>query len=203
MGLYLLKFGSGDPRPFTGLGPTFVLFFNAATGATVAPPVILETFVGSGLYEFTWGPTTSIAFLADAATTSPGTAARYISGLLSPDDRVSDYGTTLVAIGTTLQSLSSPMSATLLAIGNTLLAIGNTVAAGFGGGPIGSTGSTLGGVSTDPIDLFGYARRILENLEGNQTYTKLPGTLALYGRGSSILFTTKTIANSASLVTRT
>lgn len=119
---YTMRFGSGDPRTYTGLAPTFLIYVNAATGATVAPPAISEALASSGLYKFTWGTTTPIAFLADAATTSPGTSGRYVSGQIDPADRSDEYGTTMIAIGTTLIGYG----ASTVAFGSTLFGIGTS-----------------------------------------------------------------------------
>lgn len=187
MKTYGLQFGGGDPRTYTGLSPTFLYFVNMATGATVAPPSITELFANTGVYKFQWGTTTPIAFLADAATTSPGTSGRYVVGQLDPNDRSDEYGTTLVAIGTTLVALSTSILA----------------GQSFYVGAIGTTASSFGNSSTDPVDLFGYLKRIQENLEGNNTYSKVTGAFTILSRGSSYTLASKTVANSVSLVTKT
>lgn len=217
MKTYILRFGFGDPRTYTGLAPTMLIFADNA-GATIAPPAITEALTGSGIYKFSYGTTVPISFLADAATTSPGPQGRYVVGSIDPADRADEYGTTLVAIGTTNVALGTTavalgttavalgitnvaLGTSAVALGTTILANGtslNVVVAGLG-----STASSFGTSSADPVDLFGYMKRILENLEGNQTFTKPSGSLAIYSRGSSTLLTTKTIANSVSLVTKT
>lgn len=274
---YIMRFGSGDPRTLTGLAPTMLIFVRADTGATITPPSITEALTGSGLYTFQWGTTTPMAFLADAATTSPGTSGRYVSGALDPADRADEYGTTLtaiglsgialgttnVALGTTniaigitnlaqdvnlgttlvaignssialgftnfaLNNLNLASSSSLVALGNTNVALGTTnVAIGLSNislgttnvaigttiealiaasgtssllGVLGSVGSTFGGQFTDPIDLFGFMKRVIENLEGDQNYTKMQGQLSVLSRGSSTLLRQKSIANSVSTV---
>lgn len=154
---YYLQFGSGDPRTFTGLAPTF-LIYKLADGTNVTPPAITEVSA-SGLYTFSWGTTTSIAFLADAATTSPGSSNRYIAGSLDPADRIDEVGTTLVAIGTSLTAGQVNFGSTLVAIGNTSIAYGGTlsqvltntgstlVAIGNTGIALGTTGVALGTTS--------------------------------------------------------
>lgn len=203
MKTYILRFGFGDPRTYTGLAPTMLIFADNA-GATIAPPAITEALAGSGIYKFDYGTTVPISFLADAATTSPGPQGRYVVGSLDPADRADEYGTTLVAIGATNFALGT----TNVALGTTAVAIGTTILAGNASltvavSGLGSTASSFGTSSADPVDLFGYMKRVLENLEGNQTFTKPSGSLAIYSRGSSTLLTTKTIANSVSLVTKT
>lgn len=177
---YLLSFGTGDSRLSSGLSPTLLIFANMATGATITAPSISEIGTTFGLYTFQWGTTTPIAFLADGATTGLGSA-RYIRGAIDPADRADEYGNTLVALGNTqaAQSTSGSLAG------------------------IGTAGSTFGGLTTDPVDLFGYVKRIQELLEGDQFFTKGSGALNEYNRGASYLLRTKTIANSVSMVTRT
>ena len=251
---YYMRFGSGDPRTYTGLAPTFLIF--SQNGTPVTPPSVSEAPASSGIYSFTWGTTTPIAFLADAATTSPGTVGRYVTGALDPADRIDEVGTTLVAIGTSSIALgttgvalgttgvaigtsgialgttilaSIPLGTSFSALGNTLVALGTTaVALGVTGvaigtttqaiatsllaqgntnfsflASIGSTASSFGTDVVDPVDLFGYLKRIRENLEGNQTFIKQAGTLTILSRGSSVLLATKNIANSVSTVIKT
>lgn len=217
MKTYILRFGFGDPRTYTGLAPTMLIFADNA-GATIAPPAITEALAGSGIYKFSYGTTVPISFLADAATTSPGPQGRYVVGSLDPADRADEYGTTLVAIGTTnvalgitavaLGTTAVALGITNVALGTSAVALGTTILANGTSlnvvvTGLGSTASSFGTSSADPVDLFGYMKRILENLEGNQTFTKPSGSLAIYSRGSSTLLTTKTIANSVSLVTKT
>lgn len=217
MKTYILRFGFGDPRTYTGLAPTMLIFADNA-GATIAPPAITEALTGSGIYKFSYGTTVPISFLADAATTSPGPQGRYVVGSIDPADRADEYGTTLVAIGTTNVALGTTAVAlgttavalgiTNVALGTSAVALGTTILANGTSlnvvvTGLGSTASSFGTSSADPVDLFGYMKRILENLEGNQTFTKPSGSLAIYSRGSSTLLTTKTIANSVSLVTKT
>ncbi len=131
---YSLQFGAGDPRTFTGLAPTFLIFVRLTDGATIAPPSISESLTGSGLYQFTWGTTQPISFLADAATTSPGSAGRYVTGEIDPADRIDEVGTTLVALGTSN-----------IALGTTNIALGVTnVSYGVLNFALGTTGVALG-----------------------------------------------------------
>lgn len=324
-----MRFGSGDPRTYTGLAPVF-LIFSTSSATVTPPPGITEFPPASGLYYFAWGTTTSIAFLADAATTSPGATGRYVAGSIDPADRIDEVGTTLVAIGstnfalgttavalgttsvalgTTTVFLETGIGTTLIATGSTLVAIGNTaisyevliLAQGSSGVAIGtsifsgmaygtttsaygnslvalgmsnialgnsnialgtsnvalgtsnvalgtsnvalgtsavalgttnvaigttilagltalavqgitvtaaivgigSTASSFGNSSTDPVDLFGYLKRIQENLEGNQNYIKSTGAFTILSRGSSSTLANKTITNSVSMVVKT
>lgn len=135
-------------------------------------------------------------------------------------------GTTMIALGTTAVSWGSAIGSTLVATGSTLVAIGNTsialgtnavssgitsvalgnsilsIVGGFTStlSGIGSTASSFGTTTADPVDLFGYMKRVIENLEGDQDYFKQTGVLQIYSRGSSTLLRQKTIANSISTV---
>jgi hypothetical protein len=80
---YALTFGSGDPRTWTGLAPTFLIFYSPTLGTTLPPPGISEVLAGSGFYNFSYGPTTSIQFLVDGAG-SLSSSDRYIKGILDP-----------------------------------------------------------------------------------------------------------------------
>lgn len=251
-----MRFGSGDPRAFTGLNATFLLF-KLSDGTNVTSPGITEVPSATGLYYFNWGTTTSISFLADAATTSPGADGRYVAGSLDPSDRIDEYGTTLVAIGMTnfalgttnvaLGTTNVALGTTNVALGNSNIALGNSnialgntniafgttnVALGtsnFALGTsnlaiavsiyalstslyalglsiqfsVGTTASSFGSTSIDPTDLFGYLKRIIENLEGNQTFIKVSGELDIFSRGSSTLLRVKTVTNSVSTVIKT
>jgi len=85
---YYLKFGSGDPRTNTGLTPTFVIFSSFGVTALQAPGVT-ETPASSGLYQFTYGPTGPIVFLADGGS-ALSAGDRYISATLDPIQAVDE-----------------------------------------------------------------------------------------------------------------
>lgn len=135
-----MKFGSGDPRTLAGLSPTFLIFVRLTDGATITPPAITESATSWGIYQFTYGTTQPIAFLVDAATTSPGSVGRYVTGQIDPVDRADEFGTTMIAIGTSAIAQGVSMAAigatilqaeinqgvTLIAIGNSSIALGTT-----------------------------------------------------------------------------
>lgn len=269
---YTVTFGSGDPRGFTGLAPTFIQFWNLSTGTTNTPPSIAETVAGkTGIYTFSYGVTQPIQFLLDAATTSPGAVGRYVVGQIDPADRSDEYGTTLTAIGfstlvygssllaqgTTLTAIGFSTlvyGSSLLAQGTTLTAIGfsnlvygssllaqgvTLTAIGFSNlvfgtsifalgqtltqrdtnmgltltsigntqfalfGYIGSTASSFGSTSVDPVDIYSFLKRAQEFMEGNSTYNKNTGILDFYSRGSSTLLREKTISDTSSQTTKT
>jgi hypothetical protein len=211
--VYWLKFGSGDPRPNTGLTPTFLQFYDS-TGQTYASPSITEVKFGgvtaSGIYGFSYliGQSTlnSIYFLAFSVTTvSSGTASdQYITGVLDPvlavDQSIlgvslnlSNQGTTLLSLSSALGSTNTAYGLSFAAISSTLLGIGNSVASfvsfgstfsAFSSLVIGSTASSFGTTSVDPSSVFGYLKRIQELLEGDQTFFAAGGTFMMFNRGA-------------------
>lgn len=228
---YTVVFGTGgDPRGYTGLSPTFLSFYNLATGTTNTPPSIAETISGkTGVYTFSYGTTQAISFLLDGATTGLGTG-RYVTGQIDPADRSDEYGTSLMAFGTTLTAIgysSLVYGSSLIAIGNTLTAnipaglgttlvtfanattanflnLGSTlVGVGTTLGLLGSSASSFGSTSIDPTTVFGFLMRTQELLEGDQVYTKGTGIFQLYNRGQSTLLRTKTISDAAANTTKT
>lgn len=184
MKTYYVTFGSGDPRPNFGLAPTFVIFNNS--GSAVTAPSIAAVAGATGFYSFTYGATTPIAFLIDGFTTGLG-AYRYVQGSIDPADRSDEYGNTIIS----LENLNLQQGQTILAS----IGTGGTLLAFFG-----TPGSTFGGQTTDPVDMFGYLKRFQELLEGDNDYFKASGLFQLFSRGSSTLLRAKTIANSVSTV---
>jgi len=106
------------------------------------------------------------------------------------------YGVSNFALGTSIYAQGS----TILGYGVSIYAQGVTNAAGFSN--IGTIGSTFGGVSSDPQDLFGYLKRLQEVLEGNASFDKSAGTWSLYSRGASMLLRSKTLTNDTIGVTK-
>lgn len=208
MKTYYVRFGSGDPRPYVGLSPTFLIYNNYGVGVT--PPGITGVIGATGFYAFQWGTTTAISFLIDGATTGLLPGERYVTGSIDPVDRMDEVGTTLVAIGTSniaLGTTAVQLGVLNLAQGSSIYAVSSTLAIissslSIIGLLIGSTASSFGGTNL-PNDLFGYAMRTIENLEGNMIFTKPSGQLQILSRGSSVLLTTKSIANSVSMVVKT
>lgn len=108
---YWVKFGSQDPRTYTGLTPSFILFFTQA-GATTAPPAITEILAGSGIYGFQYTPaqSTGIAFLIDGGSTVTSNSDRYVTGVVDPIQAVDDkIGFVADSFGSTLTDPTSLM----------------------------------------------------------------------------------------------
>jgi hypothetical protein len=181
-----MTFGSGYPATFTGLKPTFLIFYDYTTGATIQPPVgITEAPQGWGIYYFQYGATHPISFVADAATTSPGAIGRYVRGQIDPADRTDEYGNTSLAYSVSILAAFSGTSFFVNIAG------------------LGSTLSSIGGISGDPGDLFGYVKRMCELFQGQQQFNKSTGSYLLYDRTGATLIKSSVVTNSATLVQRT
>lgn len=138
MKTYWLQFGSGDPRVFTALTPTFIYWYNG-NGATLAAPGITQVLAGSGQFQFQWSPTFPISFIADGG--SGATVGRYVGGALDPADLINETGQTLISMGTTLTAIGT----TNVALGNTNVALGTlNFALGTTNVGIGITGQAIG-----------------------------------------------------------
>ncbi len=202
---YSLQFGSGDPRTYAGMSPTFLIFVRLSDGATIAPPAITQSLPNSGIYQFSYGVTQPIAFLADAATTSPGNAGRYIQGQIDPVDRMDEVGISLMAYGATTISyeiLNQALGTSIYFVvggiggaGNTSVALGTTIQS-----LIGSIASAIGDSVTSPTDLFGYLKRTRELYEGQEQFIKGTGTLTMYDRTGATTLVSRTVTNNSSLV---
>lgn len=214
---YFMTFGAGDPRQFFGLSPTF-LIFKQLDGTSVTPPSISEVGLSTGIYGFTYGVTNPISFLADAATTSPGTQLRYVTGSLDPSNRIDFYGVSILAQGVSIgaqnvslisqgvsiisQGISlASQSVSLTAQGISILAAINASGSGLSLS-IGSTASSYGTSAADPVDIFGYLKRLQELLEGNASFTRQSQAWNLYSRGSTTLLRTKIIGTDVIGVTK-
>lgn len=98
---YGLKFGSGDPRNYSGLTPTFIQFWVHPTGTVLPPPGITEVVAGSGAYWYNYGTTQSIWFTADGGAALAATD-RYVTGLMDPIQSVDQkIGNTTDSFGAT------------------------------------------------------------------------------------------------------
>ena len=97
---YVVRFGSGNPTNYTGLTPTLSVF--SAQGLTaITSPTFIELPVGSGLYQFTYGPTLSTTFVADGGA-ALATGDRYVVGVLDPIQAVDEkVGTLADSFGST------------------------------------------------------------------------------------------------------
>lgn len=203
---YWFAFGA-QPSAAAGLAPTFITFINSS-GATQAPPTISEPLAASGLYKVSYTPTQTISFVLDGATTGLAAGNRYIFGVFDPQDTM---GVTLVAQGATLVGFGNTavaiglsniaLGTTNVAIGTTLTAIGTSLAFGLNG--LGDTASSFGTAATDPGTVFGYLKRVVEFLEGDQTYTKATGNLTFYSRDGAVTLINKVVSDSVNQTTKT
>lgn len=67
---------------------------------------------------------------------------------------------------------------------------------------VGTVSDSFGSTAADPTTLLGYAKRFLENLEGNALFTKNTGIWNILSRGSSTLLATKTLTNTTTSSTK-
>lgn len=216
---YTIQFGSGSPTLLAGLAPTFITFKSVPAGTNVTPPGITQIPTGTGLYYFTYGPTTSMAFTIDGATTGLSNDIRYLSGALDPiqavDEQLTGVGNTLgagqsaLAIGQSLLAVGqSNLAIGVTGIGNTLLALGLSFQFGFSNiyGLIGNTTSSFGNSTTDPATVFGYLKRQQEFNEGDSNFNKTTGIWDVFNRaaasGVTTLLVEKVLTDGANTVTK-
>lgn len=97
-----LRFGSGSPTLYVGLGPTFVRWIGLPEGETLASPFVFTLATNPGIYYFTAALSTfAISFVCDGGA-GLSSSERYIDGIIDPiatvGDRVgyetSSYGST-------------------------------------------------------------------------------------------------------------
>ncbi len=211
--VYGAAFSNTIPSTYPSLAPTFITFKKMSDGSDLSKPSITQLST-TGIYQFTYTPSFSVYFLLDAITVN-STADRYVYGILDPIQRVDQqlaehtsvfvgYNSSLVAIGNTAIALGT----TAIAIGTTGIAIGTSIYAGLGAGlsltsdvllRIGTTGSIFGTNLVEPVDLYGYMKRIQEFLEGDKTFTKTTGVWAVSSRGGSLL-ASKAMTNTSTVV---
>ena len=111
------------------------------------------------------------------------------------------YGTSNLAINTTILAHGSTnfsINTTISAELSTLSAIGLTLDA-----KIGTTASLIGDNSTDPVDIFGYLKRMQEFNEGDQSFDKTSGAWTIQDRTGATTISTRTLDNTSTTVTRT
>lgn len=193
---YIIQFGQSF---YPALAPTFTAFQVVPGGGATTAPGVTAVPGATGMYYFSYEPAGSIAFILDGATTGLGNA-RYITGALDPvqavDERITEMGTTLVAIGNSLS-----------AMGTSLSAMGGSF--GFGASIfalLGSTASSFGSTATDPATVFGFLKRLQEFNEGNSVFYKTSGLWDVYARGNAVgastMLVEKSLVDSGSVVTK-
>lgn len=104
MKYYSFHFGAANPSVYTGLTPTFLLFNNLASGASLARPGITEIPAASGIYRFLYEPVnlTPIIFLIDGTNAITVDSDRYITANLDTIQQVDQVlGFTNSSIGST------------------------------------------------------------------------------------------------------
>ncbi len=90
MKTYWLSVGdsSNAPSLYTGLSPTMSLFVNVG-GSNVIGPAISELPAGSGVYQFSYGPSLGMFFSVDWGVSVPASF-RYTKGGLDPIQAVDE-----------------------------------------------------------------------------------------------------------------
>lgn len=116
-------------------------------------------------------------------------------------------GTSNIALGTTNVAINTSILAiavSILAQGTTILSNVTTPAGGIAQilASIGSTASSIGDLTQDPVDLYGYLKRMQEFNEGNAIFNKSSGVWNIQTRGSTT-FATKQLGNTNLQVTKT
>ncbi len=217
-GLYQISYGATQTMAFTLDGATtglatsdryisgvfdpydqFGVTLNAAFALGTTSVAIGTTLIGYGTTSV-FGISTIIGY---GFTTNFGistilgygsTLTFGMSSLLSSSVSLMAQGVSLTAQGLT----SFGQGTSLLALGTTSTAY--AIQAGLA---IGSTASSYGSTSIDPVDLYGFLKRARELAEGNQIYTKATGILDLYVRGGATLLIEKTISDTAATTSKT
>lgn len=204
---YLLIFGNGtNPASNAGLNPTFTVFNVVPGGGSTTAPGITQIPTNTGLYYFSYAPTSSVAFVVDGATTGLGSA-RYIAGIIDGNDVVNELiGSTLYPMGVSLTALGTTsialFGASFLGASLQALALGSSGVADLSA-RIGTTASSFGTTATDPATVLGYLKRLQETNEGNQSFNKSTSAWDVYSRGSSTLLFEKTLEDSSGSVSST
>lgn len=226
---YWASFGASA---VSGLAPTFIVFVSPGGGNGTPPSISEPGSKGLYKFSYD-ASLTQIAFILDGFTSGLAFQDRYVHGVLDIYDQtgfslnamgasVSAMGVSLAALGVSQLSLGTSLMAfgasnfalgtsnyalgvsnLALGVSNLALGVSNYAALATLTAGVGTTASSYGTDSVDPTTLFGFLKRAQETREGNETYTKATGSLAIYSRGSSQLLTTKTISDSTTSTTKT
>jgi len=121
-------------------------------------------------------------------------------GSISADDFIDHYGQTSAAVGATTLARLSTIITNDAAFGGSFSGLASTLStlSSF----VGTTASAFGDSSTQPATLFGFMKRVQENLEGDSTYVKGTGVWTVTDRAGLTTIATKTITDSGSTVTK-
>ncbi len=167
------------------LGTTSVAIGTTLIGYGTTSVFGISTIIGYG-FTTNFGISTILGY---------GTTLTFgMSSLLSSSVSLMAQGVSLTAQGLT----SFGQGTSLFALGTTATAY--AIQTGLA---IGSTASSYGSTSIDPVDLYGFLKRARELAEGNQIYTKATGILDLYVRGGATLLIEKTISDTAATTSKT
>lgn len=191
---YVISFGSSN---LSGLAPTF-LTFATVTGVSTTRPGITEIPTNTGLYYFTYGPTNTIAYIIDGATTTIPATSRYLSGSIDPidavDEQLTGIGSSLIAQGVSISAQGASILAAVNAQGSSaVLAV------------LGTTASSFGDTATMPSTIFGYLKRLKEFNEGVSDFSKSTGVWNARAStfGSSTQLFQRTMSDTSGTVSKT
>ena len=224
-GLYQISYGATQTMAFTLDGATtglatsdryiagvfdpydqFGVTLNAAFALGTTSVAIGTTLIGYGASGFAQGATLfgfGVSGFAQGSTLFGFGVSGFAQGA-----SLNAQGVSILAQGVSLSAQSVSLLAfgsSLVAQGVSLFALGTTGNAylGINALAIGTTASSYGSTSVDPVDLYGFLKRARELAEGNQIYTKATGILDLYVRGGSTLLIEKTISDTAATTSKT
>ncbi len=224
-GLYQISYGATQTMAFTLDGATsllatsdryisgvfdpydqFGVTLNAAFALGTTSVAIGTTLIGYGASGFAQGATLfgfGVSGFAQGSTIFGFGVSGFAQG-----STLFGFGVSNLAIGVSILAQGVSLTAqgiTLFGQGVSLFALGTTSTAYAiaNGLAIGSTASSYGSTSVDPVDLYGFLKRARELSEGNQIYTKATGILDLYVRGGATLLIEKTISDTAATTSKT
>lgn len=190
--------GLGSNRYIPGVFDPQDLFGNSLISIGASLTALGNTLVGYGVSIMAFEATN----LANGTTLigyGVSILAQGVSNIALGTSNIA-LGVSSIAQGVTIISWVSSIGTSLGVQGSSLVAIGNTLStlASY----VGSTASTFGDSGTQPSTVFGYQKRVVEFLEGNQTYTKATGGLVFYSRGSSYTIASKTVSDTSTQTTK-
>lgn len=186
----------------TGLGTTLVAQGSTVVGigTTLAGVGVTQTYLGTQILGI--GSSLGVIGTSQAAIGST------ISGIAAT---LSGIGVTVSGIGVTLPALGalitaegvtvSAMAALISAIGTSMSGSNATILS-FALA-LGTSASSFGTVTTDPIDVMGALKRLQELYEGRATFTKQGAVWTAYDRTGGVTIMVKTLNSGALTTTKT
>lgn len=180
----------------TAIGTTNIALGTTSVALGITAVSLGTTMVAIGTTNFALG-TTAVAL----GNSNIALSVSAIINTIAFGNTGNALGTTNVAIGTTLIGYGTSIYAgtqTLLSYGSTSNAIGLSILAALG-----TTASSVGGVSADPVDVMGYLKRNREWTEGTSNFNKTSGLWQVKTRDGLTLLVERTLSNAVTTVTKT